>query len=154
MTDWRSKLRKALEHLEATEQHERSQRESVAGRQKEFNQIVAEFIKRTVVPAFEDLKTELKQHERDISIHAGDLDASLEIRHLNRLEFQYAITVLGSVCRTYECIGKQGTPLETQGPGELRNKDGLSAPSNITKEIILSDFTDQYERCLRHRSCS
>ena len=154
MTDWRSKLVKVFEHLESMEQQKRRHRKSVTARQKEFNRTVAEFIKQTVVPAFEELKTELKQYERDISIHAGELDALLEIRHLNRLEFQYAVIVPSGVRRTYKCIGKQGTPLETQGPGELRNEYGLSAPINITKEIILSDFTDHYERCLRHSSCS
>jgi hypothetical protein len=54
---------------------------------------VVDFYRDVVVPAFEDVKSELEKYGRDIRISSGSDSASISVSHCGEVEFQYTLKV-------------------------------------------------------------
>jgi len=82
--DWRDRLRQITAEPEPTFLH------AVSG-QEEANRVLHHFIDETVVPAFEEIKTELENNGRTATITRGNNRAQLNVFYNEAEEFTYAI---------------------------------------------------------------
>ena len=111
---------------------------------------VESFYSVKVVPAFEELRSELEKHGREVSIHAGKEYASIAVKFKGVEEYSYTIKVRISPDRAFPYPESQ---IATRRDGKSHHmsggfiRSGLQEydVSDISKEEIIQDFLRGYE---------
>ncbi|MFA9477490.1 BCCT family transporter [Phycisphaerales bacterium AB-hyl4] len=116
---------------------------------QQAQQRMAEFVEKTVLPAFKTLRNELQQHGRQIEIDRLPYHVALRVLRDGDEEFFYAIR-----CRAYrrrvltfpELSDGTGKPI-VRGEVVLRGGMGANRPmSEWSREIIIRDFLNEYSK--------
>lgn len=78
MTDWRSNLGQVMRRTEEKKQ------------EKEATQM-AHFVQEVLVPAFSELRQELEQHDREVTLRHADSSATIIVRYRGEEEITYRV---------------------------------------------------------------
>jgi choline/glycine/proline betaine transport protein len=139
--NWRGRLGKLLDKVG---QYRRQEASLDHG-----HQTVSQFIRETVVPAFEELRGELKQYGRKVTIENDEREASLTVWRGEQEEFVYAIQ--GHVYHKARFAYPEQPP--DQEPiiekAEVVLRSGRQREYEIrhwTKQGIIDDFIRSYAR--------
>jgi hypothetical protein len=86
LPDWRTDLADFLREME-------NRPEAREDRLRRAKTQIDEFFSETVIPAFEELKTELEKYGREVKVFRGLNSASLTVSYMGYTELEYAIKV-------------------------------------------------------------
>ncbi len=142
MGDWKDKLRTTVEETEAKQ---RSDTEKIEGARP----VVEEFYASKVLPAFEELKTEIEKYGREVRIYPGggagtDYSSGVTVYYDHSSEMDYSVHVkvspatVGAHPEITRRDGKDGRRFTVYGYFKSRDL------SKITKEEIISNFMHDY----------
>ena len=140
MSDWRDELKTLL----AASEGERRPR-------PEGPQRVRGFISEVVVPAFEELASELQEYDRDIEVEHSDRMASIRVLRDGKEEFYYEVRV-----KAYRSSGFAFPVAPLRDPEgktyraeiHLRDRPLHQDVTNSTKEDLIRYFLHDYSRHL------
>lgn len=140
MSDWKDDLKTLLATTEG------------AGRPKPAGPSrVRGFISEVVVPAFEEVATELQEYGRDVEVEHGDRTASIRILKDGREEYYYEVKV-----KAYRTRGFAFPVVPLRDPEgktyraeiHLRDRALHQDVTNSTKEDLIRYFLHDYGRHL------
>jgi hypothetical protein len=136
MTDWKSDLSDFFD-----KQGQKVQAETE--RQKETQSDVKEYLSIEVMPALEELKSELEKHGRQVSIHEGGESAGITVKFQGNEEFQFSVRAQGS--RVYP-----ETRFREKSDGKMYRAEGGfrggTTIYNVKKDEIIKHFLEDYQR--------
>lgn len=112
---------------------------------------IHDFIAKVVVPAFEELATELQQRGRDVEIDQGDDDAWIRVATDGHEEFYYRVDVkpYGASKYAFPLVplsDPQGK--EYRAEAHVRDRSLEQDVTNATKEDLIESFLREYRRHL------
>lgn len=144
MSNWRKKLKDLVEHAPGS----RAEQERAQRRVEERREEIKQFIQDTVLPAFNDIKTELEQYGREVEVSPGKYKARLVVYRNDAEEFSYVIRGDASHHMSFAWpVIRPGddenevTRAEIQRPGGLKRAFQLT---EFTHEGIIEDFLEGY----------
>ena len=139
MADWKQNLGRFFEEPEKRAENESS--------------VMAHFVTNVALPAFEEIASELRRHHRDVTIRESETSAAIIVCRDGEEELSYRI---------------QGRTFPTQvlpyAEIRFRERKGLKlitvesmfrcgspdyVMADITKDVIMDDFVDNYARRVR-----
>jgi len=145
MSDWKEKLKSLVESAPSDEKANQRAQERVNQKREEIMQ----FIQETVLPAFEDIKNELEQYQREVEITPGKYKARLVVYINDSEEFSYVIRGDASHHMSFAWPvirpGEEDNEVaraEIQRPGGLRRAFKLA---EFSREGIIDDFLEGYK---------
>jgi choline/glycine/proline betaine transport protein len=142
VADWQRELASFFQHKEQ-KQIETEQNLSEARAE------VADFCRNVVVPALEDVKTELEKYDRDVRIGSGSEWARISVSHKGEMEFEYTLKVRvvpGRVFHYPETRFRDRSDGKThRAEGFLRSGRRDYSIASITKEEIIHDLLAEYK---------
>lgn len=110
------------------------------------------FMRTTVVPALEDVATEIRERGLEANLSVDDELASLAVSHGHEEEFRYAVSLRGVVLPAFAMAMLEG---EREGPSrtwraEVSLREGEQGYDILgyTKDQVIADLLGQYERHL------
>ena len=114
---------------------------------KETKPEVATFFSTVVIPAFEEIKTELKKYQRESNVLGGIDSASIVISYKGYTEFTYSIKVYpGTLFPFSEIHFRKRSEVKTyRAEGILRVGSQDYTVAQITKEEIIKQFLSDYK---------
>ena len=114
---------------------------------KETKSEVAKFFSAVVIPAFEEIKTELEKYQRESNVFGGIDSASIVISYKGYTEFTYSIKVYpGTLFPCSEIHFRKGSGVKTyRAEGILRAGSHNYTVAQITKEEIIKQFLSDYK---------
>ena len=114
---------------------------------KETKPEVATFFSTVVIPAFEEIKTELKKYQRESNVFGGIDSASIVISYKGYTEFTYSIKVYpGTLFPHSEIHFRNPSEVKTyRAEGILRTGSQDYTIAQITKEEIIKQFLSDYK---------
>ena len=143
MSDWKSDMGGFF--------HEKQKEAQVdADKLKETKSEVATFFSAVVIPAFEEIKTELKKYQRESNVFGGVDNASIVISYKGYTEFTYSIKVYpGTPFPCSEIHFRKPSEVKTyRAEGILRTGLQDYTIAQITKEEIIKQFLSDYKNHL------
>jgi len=141
MSDWKSDLEGFFHQKQKKAQVDE---DKLKGTKSE----VATFFSAVVIPAFEEIKTELEKYQREGTVLGGIDSASIVISHKGYTEFTYSIKVHPGTSFPYSEIHFRN-PSEAKtyrAEGILRTGSQDYTIAHITKEEIIKHFLSDYKR--------
>jgi hypothetical protein len=140
MSDWKSDMKGFFQ--------EKQKKGQVDGdKLKETKSEVARFFSAAVIPAFEEIKTELEKYQREGNVVGGIDSASIVISYKGYTEFTYSIKVHPGTQFPYSEIHFRN-PSEAKtyrAEGILRTGSQDCTIAQITKEEIIKHFLSDYK---------
>ncbi len=146
MEDWKKQLNSHFEEQKQSKKENREKQEALRADAKKF-------INKSVLPAFEELKGELKNHKRECLIDAKKDWAALMVKKNKKKEFVYEVNL------TSEAGGVQASKsvympnekgkLKLGVEGRIRNPHNALRPDKIGKGDIIADFLEDYKQATR-----
>jgi hypothetical protein len=143
MSDWKSELEISFNKKEQMIKANEEESKATQGK-------IAKFYSEVVVPAFEELKVELKKYLREVKVSGGINSATIEVKNKGELELIYSIKVRILPGRTipypethYRDKSKNKS---YRAEGKLRYGSQEYDLSQITKDEIIEDFLSHYKR--------
>ena len=136
MTDWKKDLGSFFERKEASRDHDEG---------TEFNRFIAD----VVVPALEDVASEMRSHGRTATIRSTQTTATVIIHYRGEEELSYRIqgrTFPDGAVRPYAEVRfreRKGLKLLT-AESMFRTGDHTYALSEITAEEVIRNFVENY----------
>ena len=117
---------------------------------KETQSGVATFFSAVVIPAFEEIKTELEKYQRESNVFGGIDSASIVISYKGYTEFTYSIKVYpGTLFPFSEIHFRKRSEVKTyRAEGILRVGSQDYTVAQITKEEIIKQFLSDYKNHL------
>lgn len=139
MKDWRARLQQAFEHSSRGEKRNANLEES--------RRQVAAFVANTVVPAFEELREELRRHGRDAVIERDDRHAAITVLRDDEEEFSYAVR--GRVFHRMRFAfpmhgGGDEEPVVIRAEVAVKAGKREREVAKLTREAIIEDFLHEY----------
>ena len=118
---------------------------------KETKSEVATFFSVVVIPAFEEIKTELKKYQRESNVFGGIDSASIVISYKGYTEFTYSIKVYpGTRFPCSEIHFRRRSEVKTyRAEGILGTCSQDYTIAQITKEEIIKHFLSDYKKHVR-----
>jgi len=141
MSDWKSDMQGFF--------HEKQKKSEVdKDKLKETKSEVAKFFSAVVIPAFEEIKIELKKYQRESNVFGGIDSASIVISYKGYTEFTYSIKVYpGTVFPCSEIHFRKPSEVKTyRAEGILRTGLQDYTIAQITKEEIIKQFLSDYKK--------
>jgi hypothetical protein len=142
MSDWKSELANSFNKKE---QINKVNEEKLKATQGE----VAKFYSEVVVPAFEELKVELKKYQREVKVSSGLDSATIFANHKRELELGYSIKVKifpDRVIPYSETRYRDKSKKKSyRAEGALRYGSQDYDISMITKDEIIEHFLSHYK---------
>jgi len=140
MSDWKSDMEGFF--------HEKQKKAQVdEDKLKDTKSEVGTFFSAVVIPAFEEIKTELKKYQRESNVFADIDSASIVISYKGYTEFTYAIKVYPDM--PFPCSEihfRKGSGVKTyKAEGILRAGSQNYTVAQITKEEIIKQFMSDYK---------
>jgi hypothetical protein len=135
MTDWRSNLGQVMRRTEEKKQ------------EKEATQM-AHFVQGVLVPAFAELRQELEQHDREVSIRHTDSSATLIVRYRGEEEISYRVQgrMFPSGVLPFadvRCRERRGLRLITS-ESMFRTGKPTYTVVDVTKQEVIDNFLKHY----------
>ena len=143
MSDWKSDMEGFF--------HEKQKKAQVGeDKLKGTKSEVGAFFSAVVIPAFEEIKTELKKYQRESNVFGGIDSASIVISYKGYTEFTYSIKVYpGTVFPCSEIHFRKRSEVKTyRAEGILRAGSKDYTVAQITKEEIIKQFLSDYKNHL------
>lgn len=143
MSDWKSDLESFFQD---------KQKETQVSEKKltERKSEVATFFSTVVVPAFEEIKTELEKYQREVRVSSGTDFTSIVISYKGETELDYSIKVRirpGSAFPYPEARFRDPTDGKMyKAEGFLRSGTQDYTVAQITKEEIIKDCLSGYKK--------
>ncbi len=140
MSDWKSDMEGFF--------HEKQKKSQVdEDKLKETKSEVAKFFSVVVIPAFEEIKTEMEKYQREGNVFGGIDSASIVISYKGYTEFTYSIKVYpGTVVPYSEIHFRKPSEVKTyRAEGILRTGLQDYTIAQITKEEIIKQFLSDYK---------
>jgi hypothetical protein len=143
MSDWKSELEISFNKKDQIIRANEEELKATQGN-------VAKFYSEVVVPAFEELKVELKKYQREVKISSGINSATIEIKNKRDLELIYSIKVRilpGMPIPYPETHYRDKSKNKSyRAEGKLRYGSQEYDLSQITKDEIIENFLSHYKR--------
>lgn len=145
MSNWQEKLKNLIEEgSQSASQHREAQR-----RVEERREEIKQFIQDPVLPAFNDIKTELEKYERQVEITPGKYKARLVVYHNDAEEFSYVIRGDASHHMSFAWpVIRPGEDENEVARAEIQRPGGLKRAfrlAEFTREGIINDFLEGYK---------
>ena len=139
MSDWKSDMEGFFQKQKTAQVDE--------NKLKETKSEVATFFSAVVIPAFEEIKTELKKYQRESNVFGGIDSASIVISYKGYTEFTYSIKVYpGTLFPCSEIHFRKRSGVKTyRAEGILRAGSQDYTVAQITKEEIIKQFLSDYK---------
>jgi hypothetical protein len=142
MSDWKSDLDDFFQKKEV-------KNKTIEVQLEETKSKVINFFKEVVVHAFEELKTEMEKHQRDVKISSGTDSASIVVYINGEKEFDYSIKVRVHPQRAIpypETRFRDRTDGKTyRAEGFLRSGSQDYSINDISKDEIIKHFLTDYK---------
>ena len=141
MSDWKSDMEGFF--------HEKQKKAQVdEDKLKDTKSEVGTFFSAVVIPAFEEIKTELKKYQRESTVFGGIDSASIVISYKGYTEFTYSIKVYpGTVFPHSEMHFRNPSEVKAyRAEGILRTGLQDYTIAQITKEEIIKQFLSDYKK--------
>ena len=128
-------------------------RKEIEAKRQEKRKIMKRFMKKEVLPAFEDLKDELQRYKRECDVDSKKDWAALVVRHKKKKEMVYEINV--NVDDSHLRVSKSIYMPNDKGKlklgveGKIRNPDNSLKLEKITRDLIIADFLESYKEVTR-----
>ena len=140
MSDWKAEMEGFF--------HEKQKKVQIdEDKLKDTKSEVATFFSVVVIPAFEEIKTELEKYQRKSNVFGGVDSASIVISYKGYTEFTYSIKVYPST--SFPCSEihfRKGSGVKTyRAEGILRAGSQDYTVAQITKEEIIRHFLSDYK---------
>jgi len=140
--DWRQRLKTIIDARSTQAQIPRKMKETARQRTKRF-------IRETIVPAFEQIKTELETHGRHVTIARHDTHARLVVEYRGEEEFTYAVKarMRSHMGFAYPEFTPQHEPRDIRAEIVLRSgKKAEHTLEAFTVQGIIDDFLASYAK--------
>lgn len=145
MSNWRDKLKNLVETAPAAGADQKEARQRIEERREEIMQ----FIQDTVLPAFNDIKSELEKYGRQAEITPGKYKARLVIYRNDAEEFSYVIRGDASHHMSFAWpVIRPGSEENEVARAEIQRPGGLKRAfrlAEFTQDGIIDDFLDGYK---------
>ena len=146
MENWKTDLKEHFMEQKATKKEieEKKKLKEKAGKR---------FIKKEVLPAFEEIEKELKKYRREAQVDSKKDWAALAVKKGKKKEFVYEINVSEEgdkvlASKSVYTPNKKGK-LKLGVEGKISNPENSLALTNINKENIIDDFLAEYMEATR-----
>jgi hypothetical protein len=146
MADWKMDLDEYFTQ-------EKKAKKEIKEHREEVKKGVRQFMKKKALPAFEDLKDELKQYKRDCEIDEKKDWAALMVRHNKKKEFVYAISLDSEnghmlVNRSVYSPNEKGK-LKLFVEGKIPTRENSAWIDKTERIDIIADFLETYKQATR-----
>lgn len=146
MDDWKKQLENHFEELKTSKKEFKDRQEGMKSQGKHF-------LKKSVMPAFMEIKAELQKHKRECSLDAKKDWAVLMVKKNKKKEFVYEINLTsdgdGMLASKSVYVPNEKGKLKLGVEGKIRNKSHSMKLDKISKEDILADFLEEYRQATR-----
>jgi hypothetical protein len=143
MSDWKSELANSFNKKD---QINKGNEEVLKATQAE----IAKFYSEVVIPAFEELKVELKKYQREVKVSSGTDSATIEVKNKLELELIYSIKVRifpgRSIPYSETHFRDKSKNKSYRAEGKLRYGSQDYDISQIKKDEIIEHFLSHYKR--------
>lgn len=116
---------------------------------------VKDFYTSKVIPAFEELKTELEKKGREVNLDANKESTSIEVKFEGEEEFHYAIKVRiypdHAVPYPEIHYTDRNSGRRYSSKGSMRSGTQNYDISDISKEEIIQHFLEKYKSHLKYK---
>jgi len=141
--------------LEAHFKEQKNAKRQQKNKEDDYKKLAKRLIKKTVLPAFEELGKELGKHKREIAIDRKKDWAALMVRRNKKKEFAYEITlssdsgqVLVSRCVYYP---NEKGKLKLGMEGKIHPDEKSAQYNHIKPDDIITDFLECYKQAARSK---
>lgn len=146
MDDWKKELDDHFNELKTTKKEIKDRHENLKNEAKRF-------LKKSVMPAFLEIKTELNRHKRECSLDSKKDWAVLLVKKNKKKEFVYEINLNADddkllASKSVYMPNEKGK-LKLGVEGKIRNAGHSMRLDKITKEDIIGDFLEEYKQATR-----
>lgn len=145
MSNWRDKLKSLVETAPGAGADQDEARKRIEERREEIKQ----FIQETVLPAFNDIKTELEKYDRQVEITPGKYKARLVVHRRDAEEFSYVIRGDASHHMSFAWpVIRPGSEENEVARAEIQRPGGLKRAfrlAEFTQDGIIQDFLEGYK---------
>lgn len=148
MTDWRERLKNIVKR--AGGENTESMADIHASRRE-----IEQFLRETVIPAFEEVTTELRKHGRDARVELQPMVAVLHVIRGDDVEFSYAVrgSVYHRLSFAFPVLRDDDSiriaRAEIVRPGGISDEYRLQ---EFTRQGIINDFLEAYDQWLNSGS--
>jgi hypothetical protein len=146
MADWKMELDEYFTQ-------EKKAKKEIKEHHDEVKKSIRQFMKKKVLPAFEDLKDELKQYKRESEINEKKGWAALVVRHNKKKEFVYEISISSEkgqmvVNRSVYSPNDKGK-LKLFVEGKIPTRENSALIDKTERLDIIADFLETYKQAAR-----
>ena len=145
MSNWREKLKNMVENAPGKQSSQARAQQRVEERRAEIRQ----FIDDTVLPAFNEIKTELEKYDREVEVTPGKYKARLVVFRNEAEEFSYVIRGDASHHMSFAWpVIRPGDDENEVARAEVQRPGGLKRAFNLaefTHDGIIEDFLESYK---------
>ena len=148
MDNWKIELE---EHFKEKKQSKKDLKD----KKEELKKTARRFIKKTALPAFEELGKELIKHKREVLVDKKKDWTALLVRHNKKKEFVYEIRLSADgehllAIRSFYSPNEKGK-LKLGLEGKIRTSENSARIEKIERADIIADFLDSYKQATRPR---
>ena len=147
MDNWKTEL-------EAHFKEKKHSKKELKDKKEELKKIARRFIKKTALPAFEELGKELGKHKREALVDKRKDWAVLMVRHNKKKEFVYEISLSAEgdhllASRSVYSPNDKGK-LKLSLEGKIRTPENSARLDKIERADIITDFLESYKQATRY----
>jgi hypothetical protein len=148
MDNWKDELEKHFKDKKQTKKELKDKKE-------ELKKTARRFIKKTVLPAFDELSKELGRHKRETLVDKKKNWTALMVRHNKKKEFVYEILINAEgehllASRSVYSPNEKGK-LKLSLEGKIRTPENTARLDKIERADIIADFLESYKQATRTR---
>jgi len=148
MVNWKTEL-------EAHFKDKKQSKKDLKDKKEELKKAARRFIRKTALPAFEELGKELAKHKREVLVDKKKDWTALLVRHNKKKEFVYEISLSAEgehllAIRSFYAPNDKGK-LKLGLEGKIRTSENSARIEKIERADIIADFLESYKQATRPR---
>ena len=148
MENWKTEL-------ETHFKEKKQSKKELKDKKEELKKSARRFIKKTALPAFEELGKELIKHKREVLVDKKKDWTALMVRHNKKKEFVYEISLSAEgehllAIRSFYSPNDKGK-LKLGLEGKIRTSENSARIEKIERADIIADFLESYKQATRPR---
>ena len=148
MDNWKTEL-------EAHFKDKKQSKKDLKDKKEELKKSARRFIRKTALPAFEELGKELAKHKREVLVDKKKDWTALMVRHNKKKEFVYEISLSAEgehllAIRSFYAPNDKGK-LKLALEGKIRTSENSARIEKIERADIIADFLESYKQATRPR---
>lgn len=141
MSDWKSDLDKFFETAK-----QKATTESI--RRQETATEVQIYLQHEILPAFEELRSELEKHGREVSVHVGQDSGSIIVSFQGKQEFHFTIKSNGSRVWPETRFREKTNGQIYRAEGIFHGDSSKSDIYHVKKNDIIKHFLEDYKQTI------